>query len=115
MATTYSWIISQLQCYPEQDNKQNVVFVVHWRRQASDGLYMAEVYGAQEVTLDPSAPFTPFAELTQAEVEGWLEDAMGAGEISEMDARLDAMLQTQINPPIVTPPLPWASNGVNLG
>lgn len=109
MATTYSWIISQLQCYPEQDGNQDVVVIIHWRRQASDGLYMSEVYGAQEVTLDPAAPFTPYDQLTQSEVESWLEDAMGVEEIVEMDAKLDAMIQSQINPPIVTPPLPWGS------
>lgn len=107
MANTYTWVISQLECYPEHEGKQDVVFVCHWRRQATDGTHFADVYGSQSVTLDPDAPFTPYADLTQADVEGWLEDAMGAERVAEMDAALDTQIENQINPPVITPPLPW--------
>lgn len=103
----YSWIISQLECYPLQDGNEDVVFQIHWRRQATDGTHFADVYGSQGVTLDPDAPFTPYADLTQADVEGWLEDAMGEDRVAEMDASLDKQIEDQINPPVVRPPLPW--------
>lgn len=109
MANTYSWIISQLECYPQHEGKTDVVFTIHWRRQATDGTYTADVYGTQSVTLDPDAPFTPYANLTQADVEGWLEDAMGADKVAEMDAALDTQIENQINPPVITPPLPWSN------
>ena len=109
MSNTYSWIISQLECYPEQDGKTDVVFAVHWRRQASDGDgHVGDVYGSQSVTLDPEAPFTPFANLTKAQVESWLETAMGAEQIAAMDAALDNQIADQITPPVIAPPLPWA-------
>lgn len=108
MANTYSWVIVQLECYPEHEGHNDVVFTVHWRRQASDGTHMADVYGSQPVTLDPSAPFTPYDQLTQAQVEGWLVDAMGAERVAELDANLAKQIENQIVPPVVTPPLPWA-------
>ena len=110
MANTYNWIIRQLECYPQQDGKQDVVFTIHWRRQADDGAgHMADVYGTQGVTLDPAAPFTPYDQLTQAQVEGWLEDAMGADRVAELDTNLDAQIAALVNPPVVRPPLPWSN------
>ena len=109
MANSYNWIISQLDCYPEQDNHTDVVFVVHWRRQATDGNgHNADIYGSQSVTLDPEAPFTPFAQLTEAQVVGWLEEAFGAETLTAQEAALDKQIEDQINPPVISPPLPWA-------
>ena len=107
MPTTYSWVISQLECYPQHAGHTDVVFTVHWRRQATDGFHTADVYGSQAVTLDPSAPFTPFAQITKAQVEGWLEDAMGSDKVAELDANLDKQIEDQKNPPVVRPALPW--------
>ena len=108
MVNTYSWVISQLECYPQHEGHDDVVFTVHWRRQATDGTHHADIYGSQSVTLDPDAPFTPYADLTQADVEGWLEDAMSSERVAEMDASLDKQIEDQINPPIVRMPLPWS-------
>ena len=85
------------------------MFTVHWRRQATGGSHFADVYGSQGVTLDPDATFKPYANLTQADVEGWLEDAMGAEKVAEMDESLDKQIENQINPPVVRPALPWAA------
>jgi hypothetical protein len=110
MSNTYSWLISQLDCYPTQDNKTDVVFTVHWRRQATDGNgHNADIYGSQAVTLDPSATYIPYAELTEAIVIGWLEDAMGAETLEAQKAALDKQIEDQINPPVIRPPLPWVA------
>jgi hypothetical protein len=108
MSNTYTWVISQLDAYPQQDGHTDVVFTVHWRRQATDGTYNADIYGSQAVTLDPSATYIPYAELTEAIVIGWLEDAMGAETLEAQKAALDKQIEDQINPPVVRPPLPWA-------
>ena len=107
--SNFNWVISQLECYPEHLGHPEVVFTIHWRRQATDGTHTADVYGTQGVTLAPDAPFTPYAELTQAQVEGWLVDAMGAEHVASLDAALDKQIENQINPPVVTPPLPWSA------
>jgi hypothetical protein len=109
MANTYTWVIAQLDCYPQQDDHTDVVFIVHWRRQATDGTYSADIYGAQSVTLDPEAPFTPYEDLTFDQVVGWLEDAMGEETLAAQVAALDKQIENQINPPVVSPPLPWSN------
>lgn len=108
MANTYSWIISQLEAYPEHEGKTDVVFTVHWRRQATDGTHTSDIYGSQSVTLDPDAPFTPYADLTEAEVIGWLEAAFGAETLAAQITALDKQIEDQINPPVIRPKLPWA-------
>lgn len=109
MANAHTWVISQLECYPQHEGHTDVVFMVHWRRKATDGNgHNADSYGSQAVALDPDAPFTPFAQITKAQVEGWLEDAMGEERVVELDANLDKQIEDQINPPIMRPALPWA-------
>ena len=110
MPNTYKWVISQLECYPEHEGKENVVFTIHWRRQADDGAgHVGDVYGAQAVTLDPNAPFTPFDQLTQAQVESWLESSMTIEQLAAMNDALDKQIADQINPPVTRPALPWAA------
>lgn len=108
MANTYEWKINQLECYPQYEGHNDVVFTVHWRRQATDGTHFADVYGSQSVTLDPDAPFTPYANLTEAQVIGWLEAAFGDEQLASQKAALDRQIEDQINPPVIRPKLPWA-------
>lgn len=110
MTTKRYWVISLLECYPQHEGFSEVVFSIHWRRQATDVEgHVADVYGEQRVSLDPIAPFTPFSNLSQKQVEQWLEDAMGADCVADLDAALDQQLADQINPQVVRPALPWAS------
>ena len=104
MANTYSWVISQLECYPTHESKIDC----HWRRQATDGNgHNADIYGAQSLTLDPATPFTAYADLTEAQVVGWLEAAMGTEVLEAQKAALDKQIEDLINPPVVRLALPW--------
>lgn len=108
MAITTTWGISQMNCYPELDGEIDVVFTVHWNLVATDGTYSSSVYGSVGVNLDAGAPFTPYADLTEDQVIGWVQSALGAEQVAEYEAGVTSMVQAQINPPVVTPPLPWA-------
>jgi hypothetical protein len=114
MANTYNWMIASMQCYPEKDGMLDVVFIVNWQRQATDGTHSAYVYGSQLLTLDPAKPFMPYEDLTFEQVCGWLESAMGKERVAELDAELDRRIEDQINPPIVSPPLPWSTPSASL-
>lgn len=110
MSNTYTWVISQLEAYPQHEGHSDVVFTVHWRRQATDGNgHTGDVYGSQSVTLEPDAPFTPYANLTEAQVIGWLEAAFGDEQLASQIAALDKQIKDQINPPVIRPPLPWTA------
>lgn len=107
---TYTWVIERLDCYPERDGQTDVVFTVHWRLNAQDGEYGASGYGTIGLTYDPAAPFTPYDSLTEAQVVGWVRAALGAEQIAQMEAALAQAIAAQINPPVVSPPLPWSAS-----
>lgn len=107
MAITNTWTITQLDCYPEAEGETDVVFVCHWTLSGTDGTYSGSVYGSQGVSLDPAAPFTPYADLTEAQVIGWVQDAMGTEQVDAYEANVAQQIADQANPPVVTPALPW--------
>jgi hypothetical protein len=108
MAITNTWAVQQLNAYPELDGQTDVVFSVHWQLNGTDGTYNGSVYGSVGVTLDEGATFTPYASLTQAQVIGWVQDALGEEQVASYEANVAQQIENQINPPVVTPPLPWS-------
>lgn len=109
MTITNTWTVVRMDAYPEADGETDVVFTVHWTLSGTDGTYTGSVYGTQGVSLDPAAPFVPYADLTEAQVIGWVQDAMGAEQVATYEASVAQQIADQINPPVVTPPLPWAA------
>lgn len=107
---TTTWNVVSMDCYPEKDGLTDVVFTVHWNLTAVDGDYTGYVYGSVGVTLDAGSPYTPYADLTQDQVVGWVKDSLGAEQVASLEANVAAQIENQKNPPVVTPPLPWASN-----
>lgn len=109
MAITNTWTVTAMDCYPEVDGNTDVVFICHWSLNATDGTYNGSVYGTVGVSLDPDAPFTPYADLTEAQVIGWVQAALGDEQVAAYEANVAAQIEAQINPPVVTPPLPWSA------
>ena len=106
MATTFTWTVSQLNCYPQAEGQTDVVFVVHWTCSGTDGTYNGSVYSTCSVPA-PTGTFTPYADLTQDIVLGWIW-ANGVDQASA-EAAVQTQIDNQINPPVVSPPLPWNS------
>jgi hypothetical protein len=107
MTTQITWTVTAMDCYPQEDGLTDVVFNVHWTCSGTDGTYYGSVYSTCSVTLDPSAPYTPYAQLTQAQVLGWIWTS-GVNQTAT-EAAVEQQIQNQINPPVVTPPLPWVT------
>ena len=109
MANAYTWVIEAMDCVPQEDGQTDVVIIVHWRLIGTDGQYTGAVYGTVNVTYTPGSPFTPYADLTQDQVIGWVQTVMGPEQVASYEANVAAQIEAQINPPVVTLPLPWAS------
>ena len=107
MAVVNTWNVVQMDAYPEYDGEQDVVFTVHWTLTGVDGNYTGSVYGSVGVTLDPESPFTPYNELTLEQVVGWVQEALGPEQVASYEFNVATQIENQINPPVVTPPLPW--------
>lgn len=109
MAITYNWTVAQLDSFPTYENHTDVVFTVHWRMDGVDGEYTAGVYGSVGLTLDPEADFTPYADLTEAQVIGWVKDALGEEQVASHEENVAAQIDALVNPPVVSPALPWGA------
>jgi hypothetical protein len=109
MATTYTWNISQLDCYPEVDGEADVVFCAHWTCAGVNGEYSSSVYSTCSFP-PPEGTFMPYDQLTQDQVLNWVWTSGVDKAVTE--AAVNQQVQNLINPPVVTPPLPWASASV---
>lgn len=108
MAITNTWSVVQMDAYPEYEGETDVVFTVHWTLTGTDGTYAGSVYGSQGITLVEGATFTPYADLTLDQVIGWVQDALGAEQVASYEANVAQQIADQIDPPVVTPQLPWS-------
>ena len=108
MANTKKWVVAALDCKPSVDGLTDVVSTIHWRKQATevvgDKTYTADTYGACAVGEPDAENFTAFESLTEEVVVPWLEAVL---DVEAIDAALDAQIETQKNPPVVTKTVPW--------
>jgi len=110
MAIGYTWDVSTVDTYPTKDSKSDVVYNVHWRLTATDDTnkdsdgnnWTASTYGSQGVDTSDLSSFTAFADLKASDVQGWVEAALGADEVTALKARLDAQIAELITPTSVT-------------
>ena len=106
MAINYAWDVSTVDTYPTKDSNSDVVYNVHWRLTATDGTnkdsdgnnWTAGVYGSQGLDTDSISSFTAFGSLDAAKVQGWVEAAIGASEVTAMKAALDRQIAAKITP-----------------
>jgi hypothetical protein len=109
MANQYVWTITALDCIPKVGDLTDYCVVAHWTCTGTDGTYTGSVYNTASFEVDPSRPdYTPYNELTEAQVVGWVQAALGPETVAATYTAIDTQIENQVNPPIVTPPLPWA-------
>jgi hypothetical protein len=111
MSTTFNWTITQMQCLAQEDSRTDVVIVASWNCEgvATSGgqTYTSSYSGTSSFSLDPSTSFTPFDQLTQNQVLGWVWQDPNLK--STVETNVQVQLDRLITPPIVTPPLPWVT------
>jgi hypothetical protein len=101
--TTFVWAIANL----ERSVSDGKVTVGHYTvgAKSADGAYASGAYGSLgfdgEIT-------TPFSELTEADVIGWVKDALGEEKVTEIEAALQAQLDEQ-RAPSKAAGVPWAT------
>ena len=101
---TLSWIIERLLVKPTEGSLTDVVITADWRCNGSQDNYSGTCYGSCSFA-PPSGEFTPFPDLTQDQVLGWCF-ANGVDKTA-IEANVTAQIENQINPPVVSLPLPW--------
>jgi len=106
MAIAYTWDVSTVDTYPTKDSKADVIYNVHWRltgtddtNKDSEGAYQtAESYGTQSLDTSDLSSFKAFASVAKADVQGWVEKALGSDTVTEIKASLDAQIAEKVTP-----------------
>lgn len=117
MENNYNWSIISMNSYPEYESQQNVVFQVYWSctgvspqvSSSTNQSYEATVNGLSSVTYEAGTPFTPYSQLTQNQVIGWVQSSLGTQGVLDVQSSCDQQINNQTNPPPQTLPLPWAA------
>ena len=109
MTIQYTWTISALDCKPQVGDMVDYVVTSHWRVTGDDGEgHSGQVYSTVSFVVDPDKPnFVPFEDITEAMAIQWTQDALGEEQVAAIYTSIGTQIENEINPPIVTPPLPW--------
>lgn len=84
-----------------------VVTILHWRANLIDGEFTATTYGEVHLPApDPDEDFTQFTDITQAQANVWLRDALGDEEIARIKEFLSDQIEEQKQPKTAFG-LPW--------
>ena len=97
--TTYNWQVVQM----DRLTSDGFVVTVHYNVSATDGDYSASTYGTVGYTEQPDESYTPYDELTQEQVVGWVQESLGKDTV---EASLAGQIEAQKNPVQVSG-LPW--------
>jgi hypothetical protein len=105
MTATVTWTVANLE-YTNDDNRG--VVVAHYQVEVTDGTDTVGAYGTQSFTPDPTAEsFTPYSDLTEEQVIGWVKEALGEESVANIASQLEYKLAEKKNPPVVAG-MPWA-------
>ena len=101
---TILWLIERLLVKPTEGSNTDVVITADWRCNGTQDNYSGTCYGSCSFQ-PPSGSFTPYDDLTQEQVLGWCYE--NGVDKTAIEANVTLQIENQINPPVVTLPLPW--------
>ena len=106
--TTYTWTIDAM--YTLQQPDPDYVVNVIWTLTGVDGETTASIGGNTVFTSDQSTPFTPYDQLTEELVIGWVQADLGEQGIANYQANVQGQIDSILNPPVSpeNTPLPWS-------
>ena len=105
MAITYTWNCTTVDTYPTKSDQTDVIFNVHWRLSGVDDTEdenVGDSYGVVSLDTEDLSTFTAFADITEADVIGWVEAALGEDQVAALKTSIDAQIAEKITPTVVT-------------
>lgn len=105
---TITWSVAMLE---RSNDNDKVVNIAHYRVDGVDGDYSQGAYGTVNFEGDASADgFIAFDNLTEADVVGWVKEALGGDEkVAEIEAAITAKIEEQKSPATIAE-VPWESS-----
>jgi len=107
----YDWNCKTVDAYVEQNNEADVVYNVHWivtgvsdieDPNSPNTFYQSTSIGTQTLDVSEITNFIPFDQVTNAEVVEWTQDAMGAEQVTAIEAGIASQIESLIHPTTIT-------------
>ena len=108
MTIEFTTTITGMEAYPIKDSVPLYVFRVYWNYEGKDSSFSTAMQGSTDVpTSDPQSA-TPYDQLTQEQVMGWVQTYTPSWMWEEYTDKITAWITAQYTPATLNPPLPWA-------
>lgn len=106
MANTYNLNIVKLDVKISDNGLSGVVYIVHWKYTATseDELFTSTTSGTANISSPDPENFIPFEDLTQSQVEGWVESAVDLEKFRDI---LDNIILEKQTPTTELKDVPW--------
>ena len=107
MATQFSTTITAMYTLPQVEGQTDVVVNAMWEVTGVQDTYTASIGGNSQFTITQGEGFTPYADLTQAQVIGWIPES----QITSAQACVHGQIDSMVNPPVspTSQALPWVA------
>lgn len=106
----YTWEFPALGVVYNEDNMMNVIQTVNWILYATEDTYSASCYGSVTLATPSPSSFTPYDQVSQAQVQAWTEAALGPEQVQSYKDSLALQIANQKNPKGGDLPPPWVQS-----
>ena len=99
----YNWTVTNLYTLDEGTETDYVVTALYSVTgiETVDGTeYTASLSNSAQFEVVQGATFIPYADLTNTIVIGWIETQLGVDGVSNIEACISGMINSEINPPV---------------
>ena len=103
--TTFTTTVAEIFTLPQVEGQTDVVVNVIYLVTGVDGENIANISFNQQYTIQQGEAFTPYSQLTEAQLIGWADPQT----ITNMEANVQGQINSMITPPVSPSPqpLPW--------
>jgi hypothetical protein len=101
MSIAFAWKFQQIDVAPSYKGLSDVIRAVHWRYVGTDADVSAEAFGLQDLNDPDPADFTPEADVTSEQVQGWVTELLGDDGVTALQDRIAANIALQQSPPLI--------------
>jgi hypothetical protein len=105
--TTFTTTITAMYTLPQVDGQTDVVVNAQWQVTGVQDTYTADIGGNSQFSIEQGAGFTPYAQLTQAQVIAWIP----ADQITSAQQCVQGQIDSMVTPPVSpsSQALPWVT------
>jgi hypothetical protein len=105
--TTFVTTVIAMYTLPQVDGQTDVVVTVQYDVRGTDGVYTANIGLSEQYTIAQGSSFTPYADLTEAQVIAWIPESALASAQACVQGQIDSMINPPVSP--TAQALPWSA------